>query len=45
MVEEDKMVKMEIWKGHDSDRVEASDYQTYTDYLILFTRSPKEKKL
>lgn len=45
MVEKDKKIKMEIWKGRDSDRVEASDYLTYTDYLCLLTRSPKEKKL
>jgi len=44
MVEEEKKAKMEIWKRHDSDRVEASDWLTYTDYLRLLTRSPEEKK-
>ena len=44
LVYKEKMVKMEIWKRHDSDRVEASDYLTYTDYLSLLTRSPEEKK-
>ena len=45
LVYKDKKIKMEVWKGHDSDHRETSAWLSYTDYLHLFSVTPKKGNL
>ncbi|MBW2962912.1 hypothetical protein [Mesonia aestuariivivens] len=42
LVYKDSKVKMEVWKGHDSDRREASLWLSYKAYLKLFGLVPQK---